>query len=585
MLARHQICLETDDGELSEIMSNAKLSEHFLYMGKELDALEPKTPEDIFKTHLTENRSTLTQNVDSARKNLASTFVNGFVNAGFGTDKLMTTEGNKWLYKNKDHGMLSAAASLGLIYLWNADEGLNQVDKYLYSSDENVKAGALMAQGIINCGVSNNYSIDLLGPFVEGESRNLRIGAILGLGIAYAGTASKDLKEKLLEIVEDTDESIEIVSFASLALGMTFVGTCDEDICDVLINTMMERDPKTLTDTLARFMALGLGLLFLGKQDSADAALIACQIFDKTISLYTELTILTCAYAGSGNVYKIQQLFKIVGEHSKDEKESKNHIGVGVLGIALIAMGEDLGSKMAVRSFDHVLQYADPVGKRAVPLALGLLNVSNPQLSIMDTLSKLSHDGDVELAQNAIFSLGLIGAGTNNARIGLLLRQLSGFYAKDANTLFVVRIAQGFLCMGKGLLAMSPYYSEKTLLSPSAISGILVLMHSCLDMKNILLGKYHYLLYTLACAIHPRFMVTLNEDLEPLPVSVRVGTAVDIVAQAGRPKTITGFQTHTSPVLLGSDERAELASQKYIPVTSLLEDVVILQVNKDYVEE
>ena len=44
--------------------------------------------------------------VDSARQNLASTFVNAFVNIGFGTDKLMTgaEEGNSWIYKNKDHG-------------------------------------------------------------------------------------------------------------------------------------------------------------------------------------------------------------------------------------------------------------------------------------------------------------------------------------------------------------------------------------------------------------------------------------------------------------------------------------------------
>lgn len=43
--------------------------------------------------------------VDSARMNLASSFVNGFVNAAFGQDKLLTDDGNKWLYKNKDHGM------------------------------------------------------------------------------------------------------------------------------------------------------------------------------------------------------------------------------------------------------------------------------------------------------------------------------------------------------------------------------------------------------------------------------------------------------------------------------------------------
>jgi len=48
----------------------------------------------------------LSANVDSARGNLAGTFVNAFVNAGFGNEKLMVEaeEGNSWVYKNKDHG-------------------------------------------------------------------------------------------------------------------------------------------------------------------------------------------------------------------------------------------------------------------------------------------------------------------------------------------------------------------------------------------------------------------------------------------------------------------------------------------------
>ena len=40
--------------------------------------------------------------------------------------------------------------------------------------------------------------------------------------------------------------------------------------------------------------------------------------------------------------------------------------------------------------------------------------------------------------------------------------------------------------------------------------------------------------------------------------------AVDVVAQAGKPKAITGFQTHTTPVLLAYGERAELASEECI---------------------
>ncbi len=39
-----------------------------------------------------------------------------------------------------------------------------------------------------------------------------------------------------------------------------------------------------------------------------------------------------------------------------------------------------------------------------------------------------------------------------------------------------------------------------------------------------------------------------DEAGKTLPVPCRVGTAVDVVAQAGKPKTITGFQTHNTPV-------------------------------------
>jgi len=54
--------------------------------------------------------------------------------------------------------------------------------------------------------------------------------------------------------------------------------------------------------------------------------------------------------------------------------------------------------------------------------------------------------------------------------------------------------------------------------------------------------------------------------------------------QAGRPKTITGFQTHTTPVLLSVGDRAELATNKYLPLTNTLEGLVILKENPNYIE-
>merc|ERR1712048_200018 len=106
--------------------------------------------------------------------------------------------------------------------------------------------------------------------------------------------------------------------------------------------------------------------------------------------------------------------------------------------------------------------------------------------------------------------------------------------------------------------------------------------HSVLHLKNTILGKSHYLLFNIVPAMRPRWLITLDEDLKELKVPVRVGQAVDITGQAGRPKQITGFQTRTTPVLLQYQDRAELATEEYIPVKKIIEDFVILRKNPDY---
>ena len=188
MLGRQQIFWDMNDDKiensetLKEIMSNSRLSQNFLNLARELDIMEPKQPEDIYKSHL-DNRPSYTASVDSARQNLASSFVNGFVNAGFGQDKLLTDDkdAKTWIHKNKDHGIMSTTATLGLISLWDVEVGLTQIDKYLYSNDEFVKAGALLACGIVNCCVQNECdpALALLSDYVNHKTQIIRIGSIL----------------------------------------------------------------------------------------------------------------------------------------------------------------------------------------------------------------------------------------------------------------------------------------------------------------------------------------------------------------------------------------------------------------------
>lgn len=60
------------------------------------------------------------------------------------------------------------------------------------------------------------------------------------------------------------------------------------------------------------------------------------------------------------------------------------------------------------------LRYGEPTLRRAVPLALALISVSNPRLNILDTLSKFSHDADPEVSHNSIFAMGMVGSGEWN---------------------------------------------------------------------------------------------------------------------------------------------------------------------------
>lgn len=601
ILARHGITLELDDDMVSDdddryalqdIVNNVKLSEGYLTLARDIEVMESKSPEDIYKAHLLDGRASAGASVDSARQNLAATFVNAFVNAGFGQDKLMTvpsdasssgSSGN-WLFKNKEHGKMSAAASLGMILLWDVDSGLAQIDKYFHSTDNHVIAGALLGVGIVNCGIRNDCdpALALLSDYVGREDSCIRIGAIMGLGIAYAGTQNDQIRHNLSTILNEAKSPLDVIAFSAISLGLIYVGSCNEEVAQAIIFALMDRSESELGEPLTRLIPLGLGLLYFGKQESVEATAEVSKTFNEKIRKYCDMTLLSCAYAGTGNVLKVQNL---LGHCAQHHEKGEAHQGPAVLGIAMVAMAEELGLEMAIRSLEHLLQYGEQNIRRAVPLALGLLCISNPKVNVMDTLSRLSHDTDSEVAMAAVISLGLIGSGTNNARIAGMLRNLSSYYYKDANLLFCVRIAQGLVHMGKGLLTLNPYHSDRFLLSPTALAGIVTTLFACLDMKAIIVGKYHYVLYFLVLAMQPRMLLTVDENLKPLSVPVRVGQAVDVVGQAGRPKTITGFQTHSTPVLLAAGDRAELATEKYIPLSPILEGFVILKENPDYRED
>ena len=177
------------------------------------------------------------------------------------------------------------------------------------------------------------------------------------------------------------------------------------------------------------------------------------------------------------------------------------------------------------------MHYGSPVVRRAVPLALGLISASNPVLSILETLSRYSHDNDLDVALNAIFAMGLVGAGTNNAKLAQMLRQLATYYHKEPDCLFMVRIAQvrerassrcdarrsaeiadslslvvnqqGLVHMGKGTIGVNPFHTDRSLMSPVAVCGLLATLVSFTDPRGFILDKSQWMLYFLTMAMYP----------------------------------------------------------------------------------
>ena len=75
------------------------------------------------------------------------------MNVGFGQDKLLTNDGNKWPYKNKGCGMMGVTASLWLGVL------CNMAELWVIVSFNPLlpppQSGVLLTCGVVNCGVRN----------------------------------------------------------------------------------------------------------------------------------------------------------------------------------------------------------------------------------------------------------------------------------------------------------------------------------------------------------------------------------------------------------------------------------------------
>lgn len=485
-LGRQRIVLECENEELVEIFSNSLLSEFYIKLATELNVLAPKKPEEVLKTQIDD--SSPSGKIDSAKLNLADTYVNAFVNVGTGQDSLMQREGKEpWIHSVKDAGIMAATASLGLIFLWDFHGCSSAISDYLDMKDGWAKAGALLGIGLSNSGVWSELdpAKAILEDNLESSEECVKKGAIVGLGLAYAGTAREEFLETITPHLNDTENSNVLGVNSALSLALIHVGKCNEEVVNSILTSMMCRSEAQLNESISKMYGIALGLCYLGRQSLCEPALETLKSIEHPVARFSEVILEACAYIGSGNVLKIQQFLQKCTTH--EEPENSLPQAAAVMGIALLAISEEVGNEMAVRAMHHIMQYCELPVKRAIPIAMALLSISNPKLNIVEILSKFAHDEDAEISRRAIFALGLVAAGTNNSKVADLLRGLGLYYrnSSDHTHVFMVRIATGLLFAGKGIVTLNPFYSDKLLYSKVSMGGLIIVAAAMLDTENI----------------------------------------------------------------------------------------------------
>lgn len=108
------------------------------------------------------------------------------------------------------------------------------------------------------------------------------------------------------------------------------------------------------------------------------------KVIDHPIAKTAAIIVEACAYAGTGNVLKIQSLLHYCDEHidaagkekekegdksekkENEEEDKKPHKpddtfqAFAVLGVAMIAMGEEIGAEMSLRQLNHLVCALQP---------------------------------------------------------------------------------------------------------------------------------------------------------------------------------------------------------------------------------
>lgn len=249
---------------------------------------------------------------------------------------------------------------------------------------------------------------------------------------------------------------------------------------------------------------------------------------------------------------------------------------IHVLSIYINSFNDVVSQEVIITFSNHFLQLDNVFAKRAIPIGLSLTFASNPNPFVLDILAKLTRNEDGHIAINSIIAIGIVAAGTNNVRAMNILVALTSYYSNDPNAILSIEFAQALIYSGKGLLTASPLNEYNGLINERRLAFLLVfLVQIMMHKEGMLTNKLRELFFTIIPSLYPRWLITLDSDLKPTPVSVRIGKPLDTAGMPGKPKVISSFYSHQAPVILQQTEAAELNTGEYQLFAHTLTGIVL----------
>ncbi len=384
----------------------------------------------------------------------AMTFANAFTNAGTTSDRFLR-DNLDWLAKASNWSKFTVTASLGVINKGNLKESISLLRPYLpqegVTSSVYSEGGSLFALGLIHANHGTEV-LELLKNTLKNNSLEIvQHGAALGLGAAGMATGNEEVYEELRNVLF-TDSAIAGEA-AGYAMGLVMLGTGNARA----VEEMLEYAHETSHEKITRGLAVGLALLFYGKEEGADTMIDTLCADKDAILRYGGIYCIALAYAGTGNNKAIRRLLHIAVSDVSDDVRRAAVISLGFLLfrnptqvpriVQLLSESYNphvrygstlaLGIACAGTGLEEAIELLQPMTKdpvdfvrqgACISLAMILIQQNetlNPRVAeARKTFEKIMTDKHEEAMAKfgAALAQGLIDAGGRNVNISLLNR-------------------------------------------------------------------------------------------------------------------------------------------------------------------